>query len=89
MSLLTIREQGKKVLATGAEAFARGALEAGIGFFAMYPGTPVSGVGDSLAAVHNELEGLYFEYSMNDSIYDVPCPVVRLAETLDSDTLAS
>jgi indolepyruvate ferredoxin oxidoreductase alpha subunit len=68
MSVLTNREQGKKVLATGAEAFARGALEAGIGFFAMYPGTPASGVGDSIAAVQNELEGLYFEYSMNEKI---------------------
>ena len=56
MSVLTIREQGKKVLTTGAEAFARGALEAGIGFFAMYPGTPASGVGDSIAAVQNEKE---------------------------------
>jgi indolepyruvate ferredoxin oxidoreductase alpha subunit len=68
MSILTIREPGKKVLATGAEAFARGGLEAGIGFFATYPGTPASGVGDSLAEVHTELEGFYFEYSMNEKI---------------------
>lgn len=68
MSILTIKEPGKKVLATGAEAFARGALEAGIGFFATYPGTPASGVGDSIAEVQEELEGLYFEYSMNEKI---------------------
>jgi indolepyruvate ferredoxin oxidoreductase alpha subunit len=68
MSILTIREPGKKVLATGAEAFARGGLEAGIGFFATYPGTPASGVGDSIAEVHTELEGFYFEYSMNEKI---------------------
>jgi len=68
MSILIIREPGKKVLATGAEAFARGALEAGIGFIATYPGTPASGVGDSIAAVEKELEGLYFEYSMNEKI---------------------
>lgn len=63
-----MRKPGKKVLATGAEAVARGALEAGIGFFATYPGTPTSGVGDSIAEVHEELEGLYFEYSMNEKI---------------------
>lgn len=68
MSILTMREPGKRVLATGAEAFARGGLEAGIGFFATYPGTPASGVGDSIAEVHKELEGLYFEYSMNEKI---------------------
>jgi len=68
MSILTIREPGKRVLATGAEAFARGGLEAGMGFFATYPGTPASGVGDSIAEVHKELEGLYFEYSMNEKI---------------------
>jgi len=68
MSILTIREPGKKVLATGAEAFARGGLEAGIGFYATYPGTPASGVGDSIAAVEKELEGLYFEYSTNEKI---------------------
>jgi indolepyruvate ferredoxin oxidoreductase alpha subunit len=68
MSILTMREPGKKVLATGAQAFARGGLEAGIGFFATYPGTPASGVGDSIAEVHRELEGLYFEYSMNEKV---------------------
>jgi len=68
MSVLTIRESGKKVLATGAEAFARGALEACIGFFATYPGTPASGVGDSIAEIQKELGGLYFEYSMNEKI---------------------
>jgi indolepyruvate ferredoxin oxidoreductase alpha subunit len=68
MSILTIREPGRKVLATGAEGFARGALEAGIGFFATYPGTPASGVGDSIAEVQGELKGLYFEYSMNEKI---------------------
>ena len=68
MSILTIREPGKKVLATGADAFARGGLEAGIGFYATYPGTPVSGVGDSISEVEKELDGLYYEYSLNEKI---------------------
>lgn len=68
MSMLTMREPGRKVLARGAEAFARGGLEAGVGFFAPYPGTPASGVGDSIAEVHKELEGISFEYSMNEKI---------------------
>ncbi|MBI2846929.1 MAG: 4Fe-4S binding protein [Chloroflexi bacterium] len=66
MSVLTIREKGKKVLALGNEAIARGALEAKIGFASTYPGTPASEVGDSIYEVLNELKGLHFEYSMNE-----------------------
>jgi TPP-dependent indolepyruvate ferredoxin oxidoreductase alpha subunit len=51
MSVLTIRKPGRKVLATDTETFAREDFEAGIGFLRYYPGTPASGVGDSIAEV--------------------------------------
>lgn len=68
MSILEIKESGKKILATGDEAAARGALEAGVGFFATYPGTPASGVGDSLFKVKSTLHGFHFEYSINEKV---------------------
>lgn len=68
MNILPLKEKGKKVLTTGDMAIARGALEAGIGFFATYPGTPASGVGDHIYEVREQLRGLYFEYSMNEKI---------------------
>ncbi|MBI2908984.1 MAG: 4Fe-4S binding protein [Chloroflexi bacterium] len=68
MSILSIRESGKKVLATGNEAIARGAIEAGIGYASTYPGTPASQIGDSFYAAQSELPWLHFEYSMNEKI---------------------
>ena len=68
MSILLIREKRKKVLTTGDKAIARGALESGMGFFTTYPGTPASGIGDSLYEVRNQLDGFHFEYSMNEKI---------------------
>jgi TPP-dependent indolepyruvate ferredoxin oxidoreductase alpha subunit len=68
MSMLTMREPGRKVLATGAEASARGGLRLGSVSLQPILATPASGVGDSIAEVHKELEGLYFEYYMNEKI---------------------
>ena len=42
---------GKTILMMGNEAIARGALEAGIGFIAAYPGTPSTEITPTLAAV--------------------------------------
>ena len=68
MSVLESKEPGKKVLTTGDKAAARGALEAGVGYFATYPGTPASGVGDSLYRVKDKLNGFHFEYSINEKV---------------------
>lgn len=68
MNVLEIKESGEKVLTTGDQAVARGALEAGVGYFATYPGTPASGIGDSLYGVKDSLDGFYFEYSINEKI---------------------
>ncbi len=68
MSILVSGEPGERVLALGNEAIARGALEAGIGFFSTYPGAPASEVGDAIAEVIDQLPGLHFEYSMNEKV---------------------
>jgi indolepyruvate ferredoxin oxidoreductase alpha subunit len=58
---------GRKVLLLGNEAIARGAIEAGVQAAAVYPGTPASEIGDTLAAVSDKI-GLYFEYSVNEKV---------------------
>jgi indolepyruvate ferredoxin oxidoreductase alpha subunit len=58
---------GKRALLLGNEAIARGAIEAGVQAAAVYPGTPASEIGDTLAAISKEV-GLYFEYSVNEKV---------------------
>jgi len=62
------REAGKRILAMGNEAVARGALEAGMRYFATYPGTPASEIGDTLIAMQDYISGLYAEYSTNEHV---------------------
>jgi len=62
------RESGRRILSMGNEAVARGALEAGLGYFATYPGTPASEIGDTLIALREYLPGLYAEYSANEHV---------------------
>jgi indolepyruvate ferredoxin oxidoreductase alpha subunit len=62
-----LEEAGKKVVLLGNEAIARGALEAGVGFVAAYPGTPSSEVPMTFSAIAKKV-GLYFEYSTNEKV---------------------
>lgn len=62
-----LRAAGEKVVMLGNEAIARGALEAGIGFFAYYPGTPSSEVGDAICSVSKKL-GFHAEISTNEKV---------------------
>ena len=64
--------EGKKVVLLGNEAIARGALEAGIGLSACYPGTPSSEVGITLSGVAKKL-GFYFEWSTNEKVAFETC----------------
>jgi indolepyruvate ferredoxin oxidoreductase alpha subunit len=61
------KKVGRKVVFIGNEAIARGALEAGIGLAATYPGTPSSEIGDSFATIAKQA-GIYFEYSTNEKV---------------------
>jgi len=64
---IIIDSPGKKTLLLGNEAIARGAIEAGVQVAAVYPGTPASEIGDTLASVSKDA-GLYFEYSVNEKV---------------------
>jgi indolepyruvate ferredoxin oxidoreductase alpha subunit len=58
---------GKKTFLLGNEAIARGAIEAGVQVAAVYPGTPASEIGDTLASASKQTD-LYFEYSVNEKV---------------------
>ena len=58
---------GKRALFLGNEAIARGALEAGVGVAASYPGTPASEILESLSSVASEAN-LYTEWSVNEKV---------------------
>lgn len=62
-----LEEPGKKVVLLGNEAIVRGALEAGVGLVAAYPGTPSSEVPMTFARIAKKV-GLYFEYSSNEKV---------------------
>ncbi len=67
MASIEIDAPGTSQLFIGNEAIARGALEAGIGFAAAYPGTPASEILGSLAAVAAKV-GIYTEWSVNEKV---------------------
>jgi len=58
---------GRTVLLMGNEAIARGALEAGVGFAASYPGTPSSEILPAIADVAAR-RGIYAEWSVNEKV---------------------
>ncbi len=62
-----LEKSGKKVVLLGNEAVARGAVEAGIGVVAAYPGTPSSEVPITLSEIAKRCNFL-FEYSANEKI---------------------
>jgi indolepyruvate ferredoxin oxidoreductase alpha subunit len=67
MANIEIDAPGTSQLFIGNEAIARGALEAGIGFAAAYPGTPSSEILGSLAQVAKKM-GIYAEWSINEKV---------------------
>src|SRR4030066_255630 len=62
MANIEIDAPGTSHLFIGNEAIARGALEAGVGFAAAYPGTPSSEILGSLAQIAKKM-GIYAERS--------------------------
>jgi len=67
MKMDVLEEPGKKVVLLGNEAIVRGALEAGVGFVAAYPGTPSSEVPITFSQLAKKV-GIYFEYSTNEKV---------------------
>ncbi|RMG97516.1 MAG: indolepyruvate ferredoxin oxidoreductase subunit alpha [Candidatus Dadabacteria bacterium] len=68
MNPLAAAEAGRAILAMGNEALARGGLEAGLGYFSTYPGTPASEVGTVLQELRTAFPGLYAEISTNEHV---------------------
>jgi len=64
---IDIDAPGTTLMLMGNEAIARGALEAGIGFAASYPGTPSSEILPAIANVAKR-RGIYAEWSVNEMI---------------------
>ncbi|HEY96957.1 MAG TPA: indolepyruvate ferredoxin oxidoreductase subunit alpha [Dehalococcoidia bacterium] len=58
---------GARMFMLGNEAFARGAIEAGVQCVASYPGTPSSEITETLVNVSKEL-GFYAEWSVNEKV---------------------
>jgi len=67
MAGIGIDAPGTTELLIGNEAIARGALEAGIGFAAAYPGTPSTEIMESLASVAKKMN-FYAEWSVNEKV---------------------
>jgi len=67
MTAAALKEPGTKQLLMGNEAIARGAMEAGAGVAAAYPGNPSTEVIDTLASVANDLN-MYVEWSVNEKV---------------------
>lgn len=60
-------KKGEKLFLLGNEAAVRGAIEAGVGVSATYPGTPSSEIGNVLSLVAKDAE-MYFEFSINEKV---------------------
>ena len=65
--MMSSKADGLTLLMTGNEAMARGALEAGIGLGAGYPGTPSSEILENLGLSDRHL-GIYVEWSTNEKV---------------------
>ena len=59
MTIDILKKSGKKVVLLGNEAIARGAIEAGVGLVAAFPGTPSSEVPITLSRLAKKI-GFYF-----------------------------
>ena len=75
---IDIDAPGTTLLLMGNEAIARGALEAGVGFIASYPGTPSSEILPALAGVAKR-RGMYAEWSINEMIAMMNAAVASMA----------
>lgn len=61
-----LKPKGKAIL-LGDQAIVRGALEAGIGLVAAYPGTPSSEIAETFSEIAKDAD-IYFEYSTNEKV---------------------
>ena len=67
MNFLLTPEGGQKHLLMGNEAIVRGAIEAGVGAVAAYPGTPSSEIPNTFFKLSKECD-IYFEFAANEKV---------------------
>ena len=65
--IMAIEGNGQKLLMTGNEAVARGAIEAGVSMATGYPGTPSSEILENLSLVAKD-KNMYLEWSTNEKV---------------------
>lgn len=65
--LLLLDSPGKRIILSGNEAIARGALEAGVRVAAAYPGNPCTEILEAIALVASE-RGIHAEWSTNEKV---------------------
>ena len=63
-----LQNKDEIILAMGNEAIARAGIEAGIGYFSMYPGTPATEIGQTFERLKTRLPDFYMEYSANEHV---------------------
>jgi len=68
MNQLALNEKGRTILAMGNDAIVRGGLEAGLGYFSTYPGTPASEIGEGYLALRKEFPHIHAEFSVNEHV---------------------
>jgi indolepyruvate ferredoxin oxidoreductase alpha subunit len=68
MKELALNEPGRTILAMGNDAIVRGGLEAGLGYFSTYPGTPASEIGEGYISLRNEFPHIHAEFSVNEHV---------------------
>ena len=68
MNPIALDKPGTVILAMGNEAIVRGGLEAGLGYFSTYPGTPASEIGEGYKSLGKEFPHLHAEFSVNEHV---------------------
>ncbi len=68
MNPLALNQPGHTILAMGNDAVVRGGLEAGIGYFSTYPGTPASEIGEGYSRLRADFPHIHTEFSVNEHV---------------------
>ncbi len=68
MNPLALNEPGRTILAMGNDAIVRGGLEAALGYFSTYPGTPASEIGEGYLSLGKEFPHIHAEFSVNEHV---------------------
>ncbi len=68
MNPLALNEPGRIILAMGNDAIVRGGLEAALGYFSTYPGTPASEIGEGYRSLKHEFPHIHAEFSVNEHV---------------------